>query len=242
MTITARERVDEHYWELEQKSNQFITAILMQLSKFNLDRSTHSKAVQEFSLAVSSILKAYQIENLSYAQAEELLVKLKYGFIDGVRSINTASRNRKHRSEQRPIAEGSYRRNMTINNQSFNVRFRARCATSECLMRGANYDLQDDAFQEYIEAASKDKQSDIMNVVHVGLIAAPYAKPLEVLAHSYSFQSAYTDMNLNPGWAYAAGKGAAYRLSLLGVPRPVTSRVENLTSYVIGSILNEREQ
>ncbi|WP_152431568.1 hypothetical protein [Vibrio aquimaris] len=235
----SREGLDENYWLLEQEANQFITATLLQLAQLKLERQVHSKAVREFSQAVSSILKAYQKQSISYEQAKQLFKNLKLGFIDGVRAIKTSQRHRKIRGQQRLSQDGSYRRNMTVNNQSFNVRFKARCATPECLMRGANFDLQDDAFQDYIEAATQDKRSDVMTVVNMTLIAAPYLKPLELLSHIDNVYTIYSDETLNPAWAYAAGKGAAYRLNLLGIPKAISSRVENATAFTTGSILNE---
>ena len=162
----SREGLDENYWLLEQEANQFITATLLQLAQLKLERQVHSKAVREFSQAVSSILKAYQKQSISYEQAKQLFKNLKLGFIDGVRAIKTSQRHRKVRGQQRTSQDGSYRRNMTVNDQSFNVRFKARCAV-RVFNEGANFDLQDDAFQEYVEASLQDKRSDVMTVNYV---------------------------------------------------------------------------
>ncbi|KJY94330.1 hypothetical protein TW84_01375 [Vibrio neptunius] len=236
---SSRQELNENYWLLEQEANQFITATLMQLAQLKLARKVHSKAVREFSQAVNSILKAYQNQTLNYEQSSQLLKNLKLGFIGGIRAVKTSERHRKIRHSQRPQQDGSYRRNMTVNNQSFNVRLKARCATAECLMMGANLDLQDDAFQEYVAAAAKDRKSDVMTVVNMTLIAAPYLKPLELLSHTDNVYTIYSDETLNPAWAYAAGKGAAYRLNLLGISKAISSRVENATAFTTGSILNE---
>ncbi|NOH69726.1 hypothetical protein F0225_00015 [Vibrio pectenicida] len=235
----SREGLDENYWLLEQEANQFITATLLQLAQLKLERQMHSKAVREFSQAINSILKAYQKRSISYEQAKQLFKNLKLGFIDGVRAIKTSQRHRKIRGQQRPSQDGSYRRNMTVNNQSFNVRFKARCATSECLMRGSNFDLQDDAFQEYVEASLQDKRSDVMTVVNYALVANPYSQFLIWLANVDTAVTIAYDDNYSPLAAYALGKGAAYRLKLLGVPAPVRDRIESAISYTSGEFLDE---
>ena len=66
---------------LEQEANQFITATLLQLAQLKLERQVHSKAVREFSQAVSSILKAYQKQSISYEQAKQLFKNLKLGLL-----------------------------------------------------------------------------------------------------------------------------------------------------------------
>ncbi|WP_341662095.1 hypothetical protein [Vibrio sp.] len=233
----SREGLDENYWLLEQEANQFITATLLQLAQLKLERQVHSKAVREFSQAVSSILKAYQKQSISYEQAKQLFKNLKLGFIDGVRAIKTSQRHRKIRGQQRTSQDGSYRRNITVNDQSFNVRFKARCATSECLMRGANFDLQDDAFQDYIDAATQDKRSDVMQVIGVALIANPYSAPLQRLALLDVAYSA-SELNFDPLWAYALGAGTAYRLRLLNLPTRIQDTSESVVSYFSGNFLS----
>ncbi|MBU2899004.1 hypothetical protein, partial [Vibrio hepatarius] len=201
-----------------------------------LERQIHSKAVREFSQAINSILKAYQKRSISYEQAKQLFKNLKLGFIDGVRAIKMSQRHRTIRSQQRPVQDGSYRRNMTVNNQSFNVRLKARCATPECLMKGANFDLQDDAFQDYIEAATQDKRSDAMQIVNMALIANPYLKVLERVVY-VDIGANVLEGNLDPLWAFVMGKGAAYRLKLLNLHERVWKTGENATSYVGGGML-----
>ncbi|MEZ9441080.1 hypothetical protein [Vibrio atlanticus] len=241
----SRERIDDEYWLLEMESNLFITAALSSLSQLKLERSVHSKAVKELGQAINTILGAYRKGNIDFDSAQGTLRNLKHGFVDGVRSIRTADRNRVIRNQQRMTThqntDSSYRRSMRVNNQAFNVRFKARCATPECLMRSANFDLEDDAFQDYIEAALQDKKSDLMEVASLALIAAPYAKPLEYLTYadiSYSFAK---DSNITPALAALLGKGMAYRLKLLSATKGIQARGENATSYITGKSLDGKE-
>lgn len=239
----SREGIDDAYWLLEKESNLLITATLSSLSQLKLDRSVHSKAVKELSQAINTILETYRKGNINFDSAQDILRNLKHGFIDGVRAIRAADRNRVIRNQQRMTThqntDSSYRRSMRVNDQVFNVRFKARCVTPECLMRGANYDLQDDAFQDYVEAATKERKDDIVRVVNTSLAVNPYARPLIWLANA---DTAYTIMhskNYTPLAAYTLGKGVAYRLKMMGVPSPIRDRVENTISYTTGKFLDE---
>ncbi|MDW2323749.1 hypothetical protein R7127_26205, partial [Vibrio sp. 1159] len=117
-------------------------------------------------------------------------------------------------------------------------RFKASCATPECLMRNANIDMEDDAFQDYIEAATQDKRSDVMQVIGVALIANPYLKPLEYVVFGDIAYAGLKDKNLDPLWAYLMGRGAYYRLHLLSVSKRVKDTSENVVSYFSGSVLS----
>jgi hypothetical protein len=129
---------------------------------------------------------------------------------------------------------------MTVNNQSFNVRLKARCATAECVMRGANFDLTDDAYIEYIEAAVKDKKEDVMAVVDHLAVVFPQARALQMVGNAntyYSVASEYKNDEFNTIATYAIGKGLGYNLRLLGVPESVATRVENISGIVTGGFL-----
>lgn len=132
---------------------------------------------------------------------------------------------------------GSYRRSLVVNDESFNVRFKASCATPECLMRNAHIDMEDDAFQDYIEAATQDKRSDVMQAIGVALIANPY---LALLQRTVLADVAYSAANLDfdPLWAYAMGMGAAYRLRLLNLPKRVQDTSESVVNYFSGNLLS----
>lgn len=238
----SREGLDDNNWLLEKEVSYAITAINQSLYQLELERSVHTKAAREFSQALNMILTGYRKGNISYEVADDLIKKIKTGFIEGRRALQREEFNRKIRNEQREqqrIQDGtdqSYRRNLRVNNQSFNVRFHASCATPECLMRNANIDMEDDAFQDYIEAATQDKRSDVMQVIGVALIANPYLKVLERVAYA-DMGISLLEGNLNPVWAFAMGKGAAYRLKLLNLHERAWKSAENATSYVTGGFL-----
>ncbi|MCW8349237.1 MULTISPECIES: hypothetical protein [Vibrio] len=239
----SREKVDDAYWLLEKESSLLITATLSSLSQLKLERSLQSKAVREMSQAINIILRAYRKGSIDFESAQSTLSNLKYGFVDGVRAIKTADRNRVIRKQQRITtnlnSDSSYRRSMRVNNQAFNVRFKARCATPECLMRGANFDLQDDAFQDYVEAATNGKKDDVMGIVNTALIANPYARPLIWLANADTAYTIMHERNYTPLAAYSLGKGVAYRLKIIGVPAPIRDRLENTISHTTGKFLDE---
>ena len=245
--INSYEGLDEENWLLETEVNQSTTAILSSLSQMDLEYSLHSQAVREFSQAFNMVLTAYRNGNINYEIAHELIKNITFGFIDGVRSVQEADSNRKIRNAQRSAQkkqdgrspDSSYRRNMRVNNNSFNVRFMASCVTSECLMRNANIDLNDDEFQNYIVAATKDKRSDIMQVISFALIANPYLKILERVVYADIGYSTLIEGNFDPLAAYAMGKGASYRLRLLGLYTRVQDTTENVVSYVTGNFLGK---
>ncbi|MDF5617557.1 hypothetical protein P3731_24745, partial [Vibrio parahaemolyticus] len=160
--------------------------------------------------------------------------------IEGGGALRKIEENRLSRQTEKAdnfSQDGSYRRNLVVNDESFNVRFKASCATPECLMRNANIDMEDDAFQDYIEAATQDKRSDVMQVIGVALIANPYLKPLEYVVFG-DIAYSMTDLNFDPSWAFAMGKGAAYRLKLLNFSERTVLTGENVTSYISGNILS----
>lgn len=220
---------------LEIEAHKATTELLAFLPTLNLASSVHSKAVKEFSEAFNVILKGHNEEKITYDVGYDLIHQIKNGFIEGGEALKSLEENRQTRVDK-AIQESSYRRNMVVNNESFNVRFKASCATSECLMRNANIDMQDEAFQDYIEAATKDKRSDVMQAIGVGLIVNPYLKPLEYVVIGDAAYS-MTELNLDPSWAYVMGKGAAYRLKLLNLSEKIVMTGENVTSYVAGNIL-----
>lgn len=241
--LNSREGLDEGTWLLEQEVSLAITAVLSSLGQMNLEYDVHSQAVREFSQAFNVVLTSYRKGHINYDMAYSLINKIKLGFIDGSQALQNIERNRKIRNEQRSEqreqdgTSASYRRNMRVNNQSFNVRFMASCANTECLMRNANIDMEDDAFQDYIEAATQDKRSEIIQVIGVALIANPYLKGLEKIVQTDVVYSAVMDKNLDPLLAYAMGKGAAYRLRLLSLSRRIQDTSENVVSYFSGGIL-----
>ena len=241
----AYDGLDENNWLLEKEINQSTTAILSSLSQMELEFSLHSQAVREFSQAFNMVLTAYRNRNIDYKAAHELIKNITFGFIDGVRAVQEADSNRKIRNSQRSAQrkqdgrspDSSYRLNMRVNNDSFNIRFMASCVTSECLMRNANIDLNDDEFQNYIAAATKDKRSDIMQVINVTLIVNPYLKVLENIVLADVVYSGVVESNFDPFAAYAMGKGASYRLRLLNLSKRVQDTAENTVSYMTGNFL-----
>ncbi|MCA2464821.1 MULTISPECIES: hypothetical protein, partial [Vibrio] len=210
------------------------------LPALDLETSVHSQAVKEFSQAFDVILKGYDKNNITYDVGYDLIHQIKNGFIEGGEALRKLEENRLSRRTEEVdnvSQDGSYRRNLVVNNESFNVRFKASCATPECLMRNANIDMEDDAFQDYIEAATQDKRSDVMQVIGVALIANPYLKPLEYVVFG-DIAYSMTDLNFDPSWAFAMGKGAAYRLKLLNFSERTVLTGENVTSYISGNILS----
>ncbi|MCA2486364.1 hypothetical protein LAZ45_25670, partial [Vibrio alginolyticus] len=168
--------------QLEVEAQKAIEELLIFLPALDLETSVHSQAVKEFSEAFDVILKGYHGGNVSYETGYELIHQVKNGFIEGGGALRKVEENRLSRQTEKAdnfSQDGSYRRNLVVNDESLNVRFKASCATPECLMRNANIDMEDDAFQDYIEAATQDKRSDVMQVIGVALIANPYLKPLE---------------------------------------------------------------
>lgn len=243
MSINSEDRLDENYWQLEQDATACITHLLMTISQMKLEYTEHRKAVRELTSNVNYVLQSYRNHQIDYETASKILKLFAAGFADGVRAVDTARRYRAERNiERASVQQGSYRRNMRVNNQSFNARFKARCASAECLMRGANFDLTDDAFQEYVEAASWDKKDDIVNVMNHLAIILPQAKALQAVANVntvYSAASELKDGEFNTAATYALGKGLGYRLKLLGVPANVATSMENINGVITGNFLNE---
>ncbi|MDG2932358.1 hypothetical protein P7M60_24340 [Vibrio parahaemolyticus] len=226
--------------QLEVEAQKAIEELLIFLPALDLETSVHSQAVKEFSEAFDVILKGYNGGNISYETGYDLIHQVKNGFIEGGGALRKVEENRLSRQTEKAdnfSPDGSYRRNLVVNNESFNVRFKASCATPECLMRNANIDMEDDAFQDYIEAATQDKRSDVMQVIGVALIANPYLKPLEYVVFG-DIAYSMTDLNFDPSWAFAMGKGAAYRLKLLNFSERTVLTGENVTSYISGNILS----
>jgi len=222
---------------LESEVYKATTEILAFLPTLNLVSSVHSKAVKEFSEAFNVILKGYNEDKITYDVGYDLIHQIKSGFIEGGEALKALEENRQKINADKVLQEGSYRRNLVVNNESFNVRFKASCATSECLMRNANIDMQDEAFQDYIEAATKDKRSDVMQVINVALIANPYLAPLQRVVQADVVYSA-ANLDFDPLWAYATGMGAAYRFRLLNLPKRVQDTSESVVSYFSGNILS----
>lgn len=162
-------------------------------------------------------------------------------FIDGGGTLKKLEENRLSRRTETVgnfSHGGSYRRNLVVNNESFNVRFKASCATPECLMRNAHIDMEDDAFQDYIEAATQDKRSDVMQTIGVALIASPYLAPLQRTVLADVAYSGVFKGNFDPAWAYAMGMGTAYRLRLLNLPKRVQDTSESVVSYFSSNFLS----
>ncbi|MDF5009896.1 hypothetical protein P3596_23960 [Vibrio parahaemolyticus] len=227
--------------QLEVEAQKAIEELLIFLPALDLETSVHSQAVKEFSEAFDVILKGYNGGNISYETGYDLIHQVKNGFIEGGGALRKVEENRLSRQTEKAdnfSQDGSYRRNLVVNNESFNVRFKASCATPECLMRNANIDMEDDAFQDYIEAATQDKRSDVMQVIGVALIANPYLKPLEYVVFGDIAYAGLKDKNLDPLWAYLMGRGAYYRLHLLSVSKRVKDTSENVVSYFSGSVLS----
>ena len=243
MSINSEDRLDENYWQLEQDATACITHLLMTISQMKLEYTEHRKAVRELTSNVNYVLQSYRNHQIDYETASKILKLFAAGFADGVRAVDTARRYRAERNiERASVQQGSYRRNMRVNNQSFNARFKARCASAECLMRGANFDLTDDAFQEYVEAASWDKKDDIMNAINISLTMSPYAKALQYIAKLDTVYTGYSEISegkFNTAAIYTIGKGMGYRLKLIGVPQKYADRIENITTYSMGKILND---
>lgn len=242
MSNNSEDRLDEDYWQLEQDATACITHLLMTISQMKLEYTEHRKAVRELTSNINYVLQSYRNKQIDYETASKILKLFAVGFSDGVRAVDTARRYRPERNiERKNIQQGSYLRNMRVNNHSFNVRFKARCSSSECLMRGANFDLTDDAFQEYVETAAWDKKDDIMNVVYISLTFVPYVKALQYVAKldtAYSGYSEVSEGKFNTAAIYALGKGMGYRLKLIGVPQKYADQIENITTYTMGKILN----
>ncbi|MDG2718693.1 hypothetical protein P7M06_23470 [Vibrio parahaemolyticus] len=227
--------------QLEVEAQKAIEELLIFLPALDLETSVHSQAVKEFSEAFDVILKGYNGGNISYETGYDLIHQVKNGFIEGGGALRKVEENRLSRQTEKAdnfSQDGSYRRNLVVNDESFNVRFKASCATPECLMRNANIDMEDDAFQDYIEAATQDKRSDVMQVIGVALIANPYLKPLEYVVFGDIAYAGLKDKNLDPLWAYLMGRGAYYRLHLLSVSKRVKDTSENVVSYFSGSVLS----
>ncbi|EIA1343244.1 hypothetical protein K6689_004250 [Vibrio parahaemolyticus] len=231
---------DETKKNLENEVYKATVKLLEFLPKLNLEDSIHNQAVKEFSEAFDVILKGYNQGKITYDVGYDLIQQIKNGFIDGGSALSDLERNRLLRNAQEAdntLQEGSYQRNMVVNDESFNVRFKASCATPECLMRNANIDMEDDAFQDYIEAATQDKRSDVMQVISVALIVNPYLKPLEYVVFG-DIAYSMAELNFDPFWAFAMGKGAAYRLRLLNFSERTILTGDNATSYFSGNILS----
>ncbi|MDG2698292.1 hypothetical protein P7L96_23985 [Vibrio parahaemolyticus] len=226
--------------QLEVEAQKAIEELLIFLPALDLETSVHSQAVKEFSEAFDVILKGYNGGNISYETGYDLIHQVKNGFIEGGGALRKVEENRLSRQTEKAdnfSQDGSYRRNLVVNDESFNVRFKASCATPECLMRNANIDMEDDAFQDYIEAATQDKRSDVMQVIGVALIANPYLKPLEYVVFGDIAYAGLKDKNLDPLWAYLMGRGAYYRLHLLSVSKRVKDTSEKVVGYFSGSDL-----
>ena len=241
MSIDQGDRLDEDYWRLEKDATGCITHLLTTIGQMKLEYNAHRKAVRELTSNVNYVLLAYREGKIGYETGAEILKLFAVGFADGVRAVETARRYRPERNAQRAsVQQGSYRRNMTVNNQSFNVRLKARCATAECVIRGANFDLTDDAYIEYIEAAVKDKKEDVMAVVDHLAVVFPQAKALQFIGNAnmiYSSLDELHDGNFNTAATYAIGKGLGYNLKLLGVPESVATRIENINGIITGGFL-----
>lgn len=226
--------------QLEVEAQKVIEELLIFLPALELETSVHSQAVKEFSEAFDVILKGYNGGNISYETGYDLIHQVKNGFIEGGGALRKIEENRLSRQTEKAdnfSQDGSYRRNLVVNDESFNVRFKASCATPECLMRNANIDMEDDAFQDYIEAATQDKRSDVMQVIGVSLIANPYLVPLQKLVQADVVYSA-ANLDFDPLWAYATGMGAAYRLRLLNLPKRVQDTADSFVSYLTGDFLS----
>jgi hypothetical protein len=238
MSIDQGDRLDEDYWRLEKDATGCITHLLTTIGQMKLEYNAHRKAVRELTSNVNYVLLAYREGKIGYETGAEILKLFAVGFADGVRAVETARRYRPERNAQRAsVQQGSYRRNMTVNNQSFNVRLKARCATAECVMRGANFDLTDDAYIEYIEAAVKDKKEDVMAVVDHLAVVFPQARALQSVANVNTAYGLFIDGNINSAMTYAIGKGLGYNLKLFGVPQAIADRIENASGIVTGSFL-----
>lgn len=243
MSINSEDRLDENYWQLEKDATACITHLLMTISQMKLEYTEHRKAVRDLTNNVNYVLQSYRSNQIDYETASKILTLFAVGFSDGVRAVDTARRHRAERNvERESVQQGSYRRNMRVNNHSFNVRFKARCASAECLMRGANFDLTDDAFQEYIEAATKDKKDSIMAVINSASIIFPASRALQVVGNTntaYGIASEAEEGKFNTLATYALGKGLGYRLKLLGINEVTSSRVQNINGMITGNFLNE---
>ncbi|TMX33800.1 hypothetical protein DA100_16630 [Vibrio sp. Hep-1b-8] len=91
--------------------------------------------------------------------------------------------------------------------------------------------MEDDAFQDYIEAATQDKRSDVMQAIGIALIANPYLALLQRTVLADVAYSGVFEGNFDPAWAYAMGMGTAYRLRLLNLPKRVQDTSESVVSY-----------
>lgn len=243
MTIDSREGLDDHYWQLEQDVHSATVSLLSSLGAMNLEYSVRSQAVREFSQAFSHILGTYRNKQINYEVVSKLVNQIWRGFHDGSIALMMNEANRKIRNEQRAETfqrnrkDSSYRRNIRVNNETYNVRFLASCATPECFIRNANYDLYDDAFQDYVYAATQDKRSDIMQIVNTALIVNPYLKALGNVALIDSAYSVFGEGDLDPLWSTALGKAAAYRLRLLNFSERAQYTTENAVIYIAGEFL-----
>ncbi|MDF5114495.1 hypothetical protein P3598_24920, partial [Vibrio parahaemolyticus] len=131
--------------QLEVEAQKAIEELLIFLPALDLETSVHSQAVKEFSEAFDVILKGYNGGNISYETGYDLIHQVKNGFIEGGGALRKVEENRLSRQTEKAdnfSQDGSYRRNLVVNDESFNVRFKASCATPECLMRNANIDME----------------------------------------------------------------------------------------------------
>ncbi|MFA0155367.1 peptidoglycan-binding protein [Vibrio sp. 10N.261.46.A3] len=244
-TVLALDEAIIEQWDgslsLEPEVLKATEDLLRFLPTLNLESSVHSQAVKEFSEAFDVILKGYNEENITYEIGYDLIYQVKNGFVEGAEALQITEKERQRlnseRDKQTP-QDSSYRRNLTVNNESFNVRFKASCATPECLMRNANIDMEDHAFQDYIEAATQDKRSDVMQVIGVALIVNPYLIPLQRIVLADVAESA-TKGNFDPALAYAMGAGVAYRLRLLNFSNRTQATSESVASYFSGNVLSD---
>ncbi len=243
MAIDSGDRLDDDYWRLEKDATGCITHLLTTIGQMKLEYNAHRKAVRELTSNVNYVLLSYREGKIDYETGSKILKLFAVGFADGVRAVETARRYRPERNAQRAsVQQGSYRRNMTVNNQSFNVRLKARCATAECVMRGANFDLTDDAYMEYIEAAVKDKKEDVMAVVDHLAVVFPQARALQYVGNANMAGNVVSEMldgKFNTVATYVLGRGLGYRLSKFGMPKAISDRVQNASGIVIGDFLNE---
>ncbi|MGD8120358.1 PAAR domain-containing protein [Vibrio sp. TRT 2004] len=238
---SSNSSTDESKKSLESEVYKATTSLLAFLPTLELENSVYSQAVKEFSEAFDVILKGYNQEKITYDVGYDLIHQIKNGFIEGGGALRKLEENRLSRRTEKAAElyqDSSYQRNLVVNNESFNVRFKASCATPECLMRNANIDMEDEAFQDYIEAATQDKRSDVMQVIGVALIANPYLAPLQRVIQADVVYSA-ASLDFDPLWAYAVGIGAAYRLRLLNLPKRVQDTSESVVSYFSGNILSD---
>ncbi len=244
-TVLALDEAVVEQWDgslsLEPEVLKATEELLRFLPTLSLESSIHSQAVKEFSEAFDVILKGYNEDNITYEIGYDLIHQVKNGFVDGAEALQIKEKERQRLNSERDKKtpqDSSYRRNLTVNNESFNVRFKASCATPECLMRNANIDMEDHAFQDYIEAATQDKRSDVMQVIGVALIVNPYLAPLQRIVLADVAESA-TKGNFDPALAYVMGSGVAYRLRILNFSNRTQATSESVASYFSGNVLSD---